>query len=575
MGRIAVAHSLALVLTLSVAVHGMQRIGTPQHAATAAAGRIPAAHGATKIGGDPAASQAVSSGDSLDSTAARTSASRPVSFPLALLDRFGRDCAGRDIELVDWDGHIANPALRLNLRVTTATRLPLRVRLSADSPRLMFNLFSEVSAQGPRKTLFIERADAPVEFCLAVFPDRDGADDEAWLRIEATNPYGASIASVHRIRVHDEDRGEPGTFRIAFDFSHDETGFFDLPAARQVFEQAANDWAYFFEGEPGTIVAAGTEVAWMWAPDGFRTGREIRNTIAFGDYLLYAHGMQHPDMRSGATASDRLLSGFQAVEGVVSGLRRSGTVSIETRGNWHPDGWHFSTRDDEWLISRNGWGEPTDFYSVAHHEIGHALLYHESIPAFAARVRDGRFDSDELRAYLGAEARISEVEHFEGLIDPPSRVGAFGNEYGGEFPLYRWLITKTDLLVAQACGYRLRDTSPFRPLTVEAKQLWRFRPVAAAPIPVAGAEAPALATSRSEPVNQAAAFDLGVRGGIPPYFVRLASGELPAGFELDSYHGELRATDPRPGTYELTFEVRDQDPREPVVTGTLRIEVVP
>ncbi len=496
--------------------------------------------------------------------------------PLTLVDRFGREFVGRDIELVDWDGQLANPALKLMLRVAAPVRLPLQVRLSASSPRLMFNLYSEVTAQGPRKTLFVERADEPVPFWLAIFPDRDGIDDQAWLRIETTNPYGVAIATVYRVHVHDQDRGGVGTFGITFDYSHDRTGFFASPAAVQVFEQAAKDWGYCFEGEPGMTVGVGEETAWMWEPDGFRAGREIQNTLPFSDYLLYAHGMQHPDMRSGATASDRSLSGFQVVAGGISGLRRSGTVSIETRGNWHPDGWHFSGSDDEWLISRNGWGDPTDFYSVAHHEIGHALLFHESIPAFTAHVHDGQFVDDALRAYLGDDARVSDVNHFEGVIDPLSRVGAFGNEYGGDFPLYRWLITKTDLLVARACGYRLRPNSALEPLAAGKNALWRLsRAPSPAPAPPEGGAAEAFASDGGLPTTQTATFDLGVRGGVPPYCVRVVSGELPAGFELDSFRGELRALNPRAGSYELALEIRDQDPHGPVVAASVRIEVVP
>ena len=44
--------------------------------------------------------------------------------------------------------------------------------------------------------------------------------------------------------------------------------------------------------------------------------------------------------------------------------------------------------------------------------------------------------------------------------------GIFGNEYGGWVPARRWLLTKLDLLLMQAVGYPLRETSCLVPLTV-------------------------------------------------------------------------------------------------------------
>ena len=93
--------------------------------------------------------------------------------------------------------------------------------------------------------------------------------------------------------------------------------------------------------------------------------------------------------------------------------------------------------------------------------------------------------------------------------------GAFGNEYGGEVPNGRWLVTKFDLLVAQAMGYKLRDTSPFRDLSISA-----------------------------EPVTKGTAWDAYTHtfkadGGIPAYYWTVDSGDLPEGVSFDSFTGTL------------------------------------
>jgi len=69
---------------------------------------------------------------------------------------------------------------------------------------------------------------------------------------------------------------------------------------------------------------------------------------------------------------------------------------------------------------------------------------------------------DRVRAYLGSFPALNQSDHFEGVIDPASLHGAFGNEYHGRMPRGRWLITKLDLLCARSIGYELRETSAFK-----------------------------------------------------------------------------------------------------------------
>src|SRR5207248_1118879 len=81
--------------------------------------------------------------------------------------------------------------------------------------------------------------------------------------------------------------------------------------------------------------------------------------------------------------------------------------------------------------------------------------------------------------------------------------------------LGRSAITKTDLLCAQAVGYKLRDTSAFTPL--------------------------ALTTAELPAGRVGAAYSAGLRaaGGIPFYDWTVTAGALPPGLALDPFTGAV------------------------------------
>jgi hypothetical protein len=108
--------------------------------------------------------------------------------------------------------------------------------------------------------------------------------------------------------------------------------------------------------------------------------------------------------------------------------------------------------------------------------------------------------------------------------------GAFGNEYHGKTPFGRWQITKTDLLAAQAVGYRLRETSAFEPIRLRTDSLPDAK------------------------VSVAYEAKLQAGGGIPVYHWDVPAGSLPDGLSLDSFTGELRGTPKRAGGPRLEPE---------------------
>ena len=168
---------------------------------------------------------------------------------------------------------------------------------------------------------------------------------------------------------------------------------------------------------------------------------------------------------------------------------------------------------------------------------------------FGAAKRLGRLRAGRVRAYLGADPTIDRADHLVGSIDPASQRGAFGHEYHGRMPRGRWLITKLDLLCAQAVGYRLRETSAFVPLRLRTEAL-----------PEGTASAPYTATLHAE-------------GGIPSYHWEVVEGSLPDGLALDSFTGEIAGTPREPGDFEFVVKLRGYDEGDAGVSRRLRMRI--
>jgi hypothetical protein len=352
-----------------------------------------------------------------------------------------------EVDLRDWDGFLANPTT--GVLVTFNGPLPATVTLRADDARLYFDLPSTVGANGPTKVLHMtDRSPMPVE--IGIFPDRDGVDEPHKLTISV----GDTTLEAPLI-VHDEDLNRPMRFHITADFSRDQTHFFDDPKRRAIVQQAADDWAYFIDAD-ATEVAPGEEQTWNWDATSLSTGHAIRNQTAYRGFLLYAYGVSTSALRSGGEGSRD--GGFLRGAGIADGtLRRSGGLEIEPLGNFNRLGWFLTTSEDDWCTSANAGEDQNDLYSIAHHEMGHALAFNPAYPRFERSKSAGALDSPEIREYLGRPAAIDTSDHMQGVVDPASQRGAFGNEYHGDVPARRWLITKLDLLALSAIGYPIRN----------------------------------------------------------------------------------------------------------------------
>jgi len=446
----------------------------------------------------------------------------------AVVDIFGRDVTTVGLTVPDWEGYMANPAIEFSIVPPPNAVLPVQVTITAREPRLYFDLPSQAGAQGPRKELKLTGSE-PQSASIAIFPARRKHNQETAINIQfidARRRRGQLVVPIHVMAVEGHDHSP--VFPITIDFSQDKTGFYRDPIRRETFEQAVADWAFYLADMHSEPIAAGAERTWIFEPDGFKKSHLVKSEKPYTGYLLYTYGIAGEELRSGGEPS--LAGGFQIVDGRALSIRRSGGVEVETRGNYNTRGWLPPLRDDQWWQATNLSDVPNDLYSIVHHESGHALFFNPNNKGFP---RNGILKDDAVRAYLGSDARPDVHDHFDGIVDPWSLHGAFGNEYHGRTPYGRWLITRLDLLCAQAIGYKLRETAPFMPLAIQTDQL---------------PEGGRLNAYRAE---------LHAEGGIPSYDWQIAAGNLPPGLLLNRITGQITGTPRQVGKFAFTVRVRD------------------
>src|SRR5687768_12527769 len=66
-------------------------------------------------------------------------------------DNFGRRLNERGMVLVDWEGQIANPAIRIFVRPPSDATFPASAVISGTESRLYFDLPSQATGSGPNK----------------------------------------------------------------------------------------------------------------------------------------------------------------------------------------------------------------------------------------------------------------------------------------------------------------------------------------------------------------------------------------------------------------------------------------
>ena len=471
-----------------------------------------------------------------------TATATPTYEPVIFRDMFGRVVNDTGITLVDWEGYIANPAVKFSVEFpgTVAT-------LSSSQPRLYFNLPSTVGANGPKKTVGSFPTMRSPEFLVSIYPDRDAVDESYTLMVKFKDHHGRFRSESIDIHVIDQDVEISNEFEIIVDYRHDTTGMFDDEGTREIVQQAADDFAYFIADMDLDEVRVGSERMWKFNPGGYNSGRRVTNRIAYTGFLLHAYGHPHDKLTAGGAPSHSGRN--QSSGGVNLPIKRSGSINFHPKGNFNTLGWMTISPQSAWWGATNLDNIPNDLYSIALHEMGHALVFNPSHDGFAGFRKAGEISDEAVKEYFGKYPRVDRFDHLPGAIDPASRRGAYGNEYNGETPLGRWILTKLDLLIAQAVGYSLRDTSPFRRLSIS--------------------EDPLVKGSMGDHYKHA----IEVTGGIPAYFWEIESGALPKGLSLDSFTGTVSGIPLETGIFPFVVRVYDSSEGRLGATRAINLKV--
>ena len=448
----------------------------------------------------------------------------PGSQTFSVQDKWGNELD--TLYLVDWEGYLANPAIEVQVNAPGCASVELSM---AGVPRAYFNSPSIAGSNGPSKELFLG-AGFSGSALVSIWPDRDGEDEVYSLSIR-TCDTALSLPVV----VIDQDLTDPIVeFPLHFDYSQDDRyNFFDVPK-RRIAEQAANDIAYFLKDMNYDEVPAGAQESFIFT-DTLRSVFWVKNPVAYTGFYLYIYGIhREQNISSGSPSS---FNAFQTINGVATSLRRSGQYLSDPFGDYDTMGWDTTINSETWFHGTNV-GRANDLYSIALHEIGHVMCFEALYPKFAPFEQQQSIDAPQILKYYGGPVPLSwnhmyDEANNKHVVDPMSRQGVFGSEYAVEMPLGRWILTKLNLLVMEAIGYELRETSAFIPLSLRDSSL-----------------------SNAEP-QAAYSAQIMPEGGTPIYHFELIDGQLPEGLFLDPQSGRIQGTAQNTGTYAFTIQVEE------------------
>lgn len=508
-------------------------------------------------------------------------------LPFAMVDWHGRDLIKNGFSIVDWEGHIANPAFKIFIRPKEGARLPLDVTIKSTASRVYFSNPSSVGKSGPRKTISLRAADEWQSFYVSIWPDRDGKNEEHELSIEYN--FGGEKTATVKMFVLDQDKDvqwqdspvispvknlaylqqpkekpflqrgfpfvteepfsvkAPWPFTITLDYTLDKSGYFRdenevNPTVDKVVQLAVNDWAYFIDDMSYRDLPAGSEVTEIQRHASDKKAKfEHTNRYTVKDFVLYFVGadtLNRPHAQAGARGAT-----LESVGSNADKLCRTGQVLVE--GITARAGISLNSNSDDWWQFTHSEREPGELYSYLIHEVGHPLFAYPTYPNWAlwsptSGLKSERLLDLKVADYAGEILYVDQGDHLPDAIDKASRKQAFGAVEGREpkadlMPQRRWIVTKLDLLLMQAVGYKLKRTSALEPLKLETKEL---------------AEAS---------VGKAYRDGMRASGGIPYYYWDIAVGKLPPGMHLDSYTGTIHGTPTRSGTYDFIVRVFDYD----------------
>ncbi|MFC5468523.1 LamG-like jellyroll fold domain-containing protein [Cohnella suwonensis] len=474
----------------------------------------------------------------------------------SVVDMFGRELNSNGIELVDWQGYIANPYIQMTVIPPVSASYPVTINLNAQgSSRLMMDLPSTVSATGATKTLTFASASETKDFKLEIHPDRVGGNGDIenyTLSLLVQENNGNSHAQTIPIRVTDQDENAATTFPLLFDYRFDTiTNYFSNPGIKAASEQAIKDWFYFFDMAPFDTVAAGAETNYV-PNDNFNGNTTVTNNQAYNGEWVILRGLNDPHSTGWTTSNGpyHTRGGVQA----PGPIHRSIGAVLDFFPNFSAQ---TDMNDDNWYLTQN---DPstctvscaTDIYSVIMHEFGHGLVFTGEWDGMAAYVASGGNDPDVV-AYQGYPVPIDGGYHIPGEQQYWDRISGQNGGRTHYFPSKRWMLTKLTLLVAENAGWKLnRNLTPFL--------------------------APSIVTASLPNGTKGSAYSqtLAAKGGVPFYDWNVTSGSLPPGLTLNRFTGAITGTisaSAPQNSYTFTAQLRDYDTGSAPVTKSFTINL--
>src|SRR5262249_38097704 len=97
-------------------------------------------------------------------------------------DKFGRRINEHGLNFVDWEGQIANPAIKFFVAPPQDAAFPAQAVLTSLEPRVYFNVPSEIGARGPRKVIDFRKWDK-LPVLVSIFPNRTTDDQDLVLEL--------------------------------------------------------------------------------------------------------------------------------------------------------------------------------------------------------------------------------------------------------------------------------------------------------------------------------------------------------------------------------------------------------
>lgn len=469
-------------------------------------------------------------------------ATRPLPGQVVVKDRFGRVLNDRHITLVDWQGHVENPMIQLDLHPPSDVPLPLTVTIRArGTSRLKLDRPSTLSARGAKKVVRFQR-DAALRIFLGIAPDRagrPGSIERYSLQLEST----AGKQTIP-IRVIDQDDDLKPLMPVHFDYRFDDIErFFARSSHRKVAESAVKDWLYFFRYRGFDTVQRGEESLHL-AGNGFTGHVRVENDKPFRGLWIFMRSFGGPYSTGYPSANGR----HHTIDGktLPGPLHRSGALLF------HVDKAKpivASIKDRDWY--RADPHKVTDLYSICMHEFGHAIVYASQCVRMN-RYKEGGFrTAHRVIDYQGVPVPLDDSYHIPADRQFWDRISGQNGGWDSVFPVRRWMITKLALLHAAEAGWPLREIGPFLPAEIVTKRL-----------PPARRGSPYTARVQAN------------GGGVPFYHWSVLNGALPQGLTIDTFTGTIAGT-PLDASESRTFtvELKDYDPRSTPKTAVLRIDV--